>query len=305
MSNATIAHVEQVLTYLNENGETETLAHYGITAETLRRYERKRKFWETKQPKVLLFDLETSPIPAFVWGTNKQFVPHNALQGESFLLCWSAKWLFDSKIMTDVLTPEEAINKDDKRIIQSLWHWINSADVIIAHNGKKFDIPYFNTRCVRNKIAPPSPYQVIDTYEVARKRFRNASNKLDYLASLTSGNGKLKTDFDLWIKCMNGDSKSLLYMQKYNKVDVVILEDYYCEVRPFIVSHPNMAIYQESIEPTCPTCGSTNIDECGHYSTSVNRYLAFRCKDCGSICRSRKVDTPLKCKSGIMMPAAR
>lgn len=301
----TIARIEEVLNYLNENGESETLKHFGINIETLHRYQRRMRFWETKQPKVLLFDLETSPIPAFVWGTNKQYVPHNALQGESFLICWSAKFLFDSRIMSDVLTPEEARNKDDKRIILSLWHWMNVADVVIAHNGKKFDIPYFNTRCVRNKIAPPSPYQVIDTYEVAKKRFRSASNKLDYLASLNKGEGKLPTDFGLWIRCMEGDQESLLYMQKYNKVDVVLLEDYYCEVRPFIVSHPNMAIYQESHEPSCPTCGSADIDECGHYTTSVNRYLAFRCKNCGSICRSRTSDVPIKNKSGIMHPIAR
>jgi hypothetical protein len=40
---ATIAHVEKVLAYFNANGETETLNHFGITAETLRRYERRKR----------------------------------------------------------------------------------------------------------------------------------------------------------------------------------------------------------------------------------------------------------------------
>jgi hypothetical protein len=51
MSNATLTHIDEVLAYFNENGETETLQHFGISTETLRRYERKKKFFETKQPK--------------------------------------------------------------------------------------------------------------------------------------------------------------------------------------------------------------------------------------------------------------
>ena len=70
-------------------------------------------------------------------------------------------------------------------------------------------------------------------------------------------------------------------------------------------NHPNMAIFQESHEPSCPNCGSADIQECGYYTTSVNRYLAFRCNSCGAVCRSRKSDIPLKCKAGIMRSVAR
>ncbi len=300
-----IQHVERVLAYLNENGESETLKHFNIKSESLSRYTRRKKFWDTKQPKVLLLDCETTPIKAFAWGTYKQRIPHTSIIQPSFLICWSAKWLFDSKIMCDVLTPEESIHKDDTRIVKSVWKLIDQCDVIIAHNGKRFDIPYLKTRFVLNRLAPTSPYQVIDTYEVARKNFLFPSNKLDYLGVLMRNKGKIKTDFDLWVRCLDGDREALSYMVDYNKEDVTLLEEAYLFVRPFIHNHPNMAIYQEAHEPSCPTCGSTNIQECGHYTTSVNRYLAFRCNDCGAICRSRATDVPIKCKSGIMRPTAR
>lgn len=305
MSNASIEHIDKVLAYLNENGESETLQHFNINIETLHRYQRKRRFWETKVPKVLLFDLETTPFSAFVWGTWKQKIPHTSIQDESILLSWAAKWLFDSKISSDILTPQESLNKDDSRIVKSLWTLINSADVLIAHNGKRYDAPFFKMRCIMNKLSPPSPYQIIDTLDVLKKNFRFPSNKLDYMGVLIRNKGKIKTDFDLWVRCMNGDETALSQMLSYNKEDVVLLEDLYVWIRPYINSHPNMAIYQESHEPSCPTCGSSNIEECGHYTTSVNRYLAFRCKDCGSICRSRQTDLPIKCKSGVMMPTAR
>jgi hypothetical protein len=173
------------------------------------------------------------------------------------------------------------------------------------HNCNRFDIPKAQTRFLINKLAPPSPFRTIDTLKVAQQNFRFASNKLDYIGELLLHDRKLHTEYQLWLRCLDGDPKSLEEMLTYNKKDVLLVEEAYVFLRPFIKSHPNMAIYQEAIEPTCPTCGSVDIEECGHYSTSVNRYLAFRCKDCGAICRSRKIDTPLKSKSAIMMPTAR
>jgi hypothetical protein len=263
------------------------------------------KFWETKQPKVLLIDIETSPMQCHVWGTWKQRIGHEQIINDWFMLSYSAKWLFDSKMHSSVLTPDEALRKDDSRIARELWKLFDQADVLIGHNILGFDLPKAQTRFLMNKLAPPSPFRVIDTLKVAQQNFRFASNKLDYIGQLLLNDKKIHTEYQLWLRCLAGDAKSLEEMLIYNRKDVLLLEEAYVFLRPYIKNHPNMAIYQESIEPTCPTCGSTNIDECGYYSTSVNRYLAFRCKDCGAICRSRKVDTPLKCKSGILMPTAR
>jgi hypothetical protein len=221
------------------------------------------------------------------------------------MLSYSAKWLFDSKIHSGVLTPQEALAKDDSRIARELWKLFDQADVLIGHNILGFDLPKAQTRFLLNKLAPPAPFRVIDTLKVAQQNFRFASNKLDYIGQLIRNKGKIHTEYQLWLRCLEGDAKSLNDMLVYNREDVLLLEEAYVFLRPYIKNHPNMAIYQESIEPTCPTCGSTNIDECGHYTTSVNRYLAFRCKDCGAICRSRSTDLPIKCKPGVLMPTAR
>jgi hypothetical protein len=305
MSNASVEHIEPILAYCNENGESATVTHFNITIDTLHRYQRKMRFWETKQPKVLLIDIETTPLQVHCWGTWKQRIGHEQVINDWFMLSYSAKWLFDSKMHSSVLTPDEAINKDDSRIAKELWRLFDQADVLIGHNILGFDLPKAQTRLLMNKLAPPSPSRVIDTLKVAQQNFRFASNKLDYIGQLLLNDKKIHTEYQLWLRCLDGDPKSLEEMLIYNRKDVLLLEEAYVFLRPYIKNHPNMAIYQESIEPTCPTCGSTNIDECGHYSTSVNRYLAFRCKDCGAICRSRKTDIPLKCKSGILMPTAR
>lgn len=76
---------------------------------------------------------------------------------------------------------------------------------MIAHNGKKFDIPKINTRFIINGLNPPSPYKQIDTLEVARKQFGFSSNSLDALATFFGFDNKDPHDFILWKSCLNGD----------------------------------------------------------------------------------------------------
>jgi len=302
---ATIEHIERVLAYLNDNGETETLKHYQIKPETLERYKRRKNFYETKQPKVLLLDIETSRIIFGGWSTGKQYVNHEQIIKDWFIFGWACKWLFESKTESEFVISEEALKRDDSRICKKLWAFIERADIIITHNGDHFDTPKINWRFLINKITPPSPFQSIDTYKVSRKTFGPSSHALTFLGKMLLRKEKIRTDYQLWIDCENGNQSKIDFMKEYCKGDVGLLEDVYLELRPWIKSHPNMAIYQESIEPSCPNCGSANIDECGHYATIVNRYIAFRCRDCGAICRSRKTDIPLKCKAGILSPTAR
>lgn len=296
---------EEILQYLNDFGETKTCKTFGISIETLHRYIRHAKFNDTKNPQIILFDLETSPLECFTWGTWKQRIPHTSIIQPSFLLSWTAKQLFSSQVMSDVLTPEEAIERNDNRIVNSLWKVMENASILVAHNAKKFDLRYANTRFLMNGLKPPSPYQTIDTLEIAKKYFLFPSNKLDYLGILIHNKGKLKTDFDLWIRCLKGDAEALHYMVTYNKEDVQLLEDVYLSLRPWMRSHPNISIYQEAKEKACPTCGSTDIKECGHYTTTVNQYLAFRCNSCGAICRNRTSDIPIEQKKNILRSTAR
>lgn len=297
--------MEEILQYCNENGETDTCQHFNINIESLHRYQRKARFYETKQPKVLLFDIEITPLTVKTWHTGKQRISFDQIMEEWFLLSYSGKWLFDSKVFGSVLTPAEVLHKDDFRITKEIWHYFDQADVIIAHNGNGFDIPKSQTRFLAHRLAPPSPFQTIDTLLIARKNFQLSSNKLDYIGQLMLNERKLHTEYSLWLRCLEGDPQALSDMLTYNKQDVLLLEDIYVLLRPWVKNHPNMAIFMEAHEPSCPNCGSTDIKECGYYTTSVNRYLAFRCNSCGAICRSRKSDVPLKCKSGIMQSVAR
>lgn len=241
-------------------------------------------------PKVLLFDLETAPMRAYVWSRWKQDITLEKTISESFIICWSAKWLYSRDVMSDTCTSEEMLSHDDSRVCKSLWKLINEADIVIAHNGKRADIPWMNSRFIVNGFLPPKPYQVIDTLEIAKKGFGFSSNKLDALAGYFGIEHKLDTDFELWRGCMEGKQESLDYMTKYNKVDVKILEEVFLRLRPWAKGMPSITnIIQDDV---CPLCGAEDYEvlKGQYYYTSVGRYQLYRCKGCGGVFRDRLSD---------------
>ncbi len=240
---------------------------------------------------ILLFDIETTPLEVYVWGLigNKYIQPNNIIKDWN-VLSWSAKWLFDSRVMSDVQTPKEAIERDDERIIKSIWSLIDQADIIIAHNGDKFDVKKLNTRFHMNGLYPPSPYRSIDTLKVVKKSFAFSSNKLDYLSQIMTNRNKLETNFKLWTDCLHGNRNALNKMLAYNEEDVRLLEEVYVELRPWIRPHPNVNIYDD-IEG-CPSCGSDDLEpNGGYYTTVTNKYLSYSCNECGSL--SRRIESEL------------
>lgn len=257
---------------------------YNINPESLSRY--KRVYNQKPTAKVFEFDIETSPNLGFFWKAWKTNIPYQQLVAPWFMLSWSGKWLYSPEMLNDRLTSEEAIKQDDSRIVKSLWELFEEADIVIAHNSAKFDVPRSNTRFLLNGLMPPSPYQIIDTLKVAQKEFAFPHNNLGALAKhLGIEAGKIDTDWTLWERCYNGEEEALEEMQTYNDQDVILLEDVYVKLRPWIKSHPNMNLYTE--DGVCSNCGSRHVINTGTYRTNVNEFLAEQC-ECGAWSRRTK-----------------
>ena len=174
------------------------------------------------------------------------------------------------------------------------------------HNCRKFDIKWLNTEFILNGFKPPMPYQTIDTLVESRKHFKFPSNQLTYLGKMLVRKQKLATNFDLWKRCKAGKQEALDYMLKYNKEDVLLLEDVYVEMRPWIKSHPNMALYTEGDGSTCGHCTSPNLLwEDKYYTTMVSRFAAYRCKDCGAPNRCRTTSLSKERREKLLVSIAR
>ena len=263
--------------------------------------EAKRRYKESltegqKSLKVLIFDIETAPMKAYVWKRWKENISLDQTISEWFCVAWSAKWLYSDEVMGAVLTPEEIKNEDDSRIMCELWNLMNEATIVVSHNGDNFDIPRINSRFIINDFPPYTPVFSVDTCKVAKRQFGFSSNKLDALAGYFGIQHKLDTDFDLWKRCMEGDEEALSYMLEYNKMDVVILEDVYIKMRPYIKGHPNINLFMAENGDYCSCCGSKNIVELNdkYYYTSVGKYKLYRCQHCGAISRGREATNRIK-----------
>lgn len=241
-----------------------------------------------KNPKILILDIETSPSITFTWKRFKENISLDQVIQDPIMLTWCAKWLYSTDIMRDKVTPEEVLHFDDSRIVISLWKLVDEADIVVAHFGNFFDIPFLNSRAVIHGLPPYSSINSIDTKMVASKNFRFPSNKLDALGTYFGVGNKIHTEFNLWRDCIAGNSQALIDMEQYNIQDVILLEDVYLKLRPWIKSHPNYNAYIDSNVDLCAACGSTHIKETGRfYYTQVNKYKEYRC-ECGALTRSRK-----------------
>lgn len=244
---------------------------------------------EKKTPKILLFDIETSPMRAYVWKRWKENVSLEQVISDWYCICWSAKWLFSNRTMSDCLTTPEVLREDDSRIMQSLHDLIDEADIVVSMNGNNFDIPRINSRFIINDLPPTKPFFSVDVYQIVKKQFGFSCNSLNGLARYFGFESKLDTNFDLWKRCVEGDPVALHYMETYNKRDVDLLEEVYLKLLPWIKRHPNIGNIINSDKLVCPNCGCeyTTPIEGKFYFTGVGKYQLHQCSKCGAIFRDR------------------
>jgi|TARA_R110000823_G_scaffold159062_3_gene290023 transposase-like protein len=230
-------------------------------------------------PKILLFDVETSFYHFVGWGTYKQYIQHYQITEHQYIISWAAKWLYDDNVQSDVVTSKESKNRDDKRILKSIWKLLDEADIVIGHNGDRFDLRKLRWRFISEDMQPPSPFRVIDTLKIARREFFAPSYKQDFLTKYFHLQNKLETNFQLWKDCEAGIPEKLEEMVEYNRHDVMGLEELYLKIRPYIHNHPNLGVLMD--KDVCSTCGADDIVETNsEYITSANKFPVYRCNSC-------------------------
>ena len=240
------------------------------------------------QLKTLLLDLETAPSLAYIWDPTDQYVPSERLIHESFILSWSAKWLSDKQVTSGWLSPDEAKQQDDSRIVEELAMLVRDADVLVAHNIDRFDLPMLNNRLLLLGLDPLGPKKTIDTYKMAKKNLRMPYNKLDYLGEVLGFGNKIKTSFSLWRDCYHGDASAILKMVKYNRRDVVLLEQVYKALLPYSNGMPRLYNPDWEDQHVCPHCGSEDVQRRGFYHTNASTFQQWKCNTCRKYFRSKK-----------------
>lgn len=241
-------------------------------------------------PKILLTDIETSPLLSSCFGLFKQNIGINQIKEDWYVIAYCSKWLGDDEIIYNDKR-DSWQSEDDSELVLELWHQLDEADIVIAHNALGFDIKKLNSRFVLNGLQPPSSYKVVDTLQIAKARFGFTSNKLEYLTSklcttYKKQNHKEYPGFELWKACLQGDPKAWECMEQYNKFDVLSLEELYLVLRAWDKRHPNINWYYDDTAVRC-TCGSKDLEHNGYVHTGVSKFDRFRCNSCGNEVRGR------------------
>ena len=227
------------------------------------------------EPKILLYDLETAPLLGYAWGRHEVNIIE--VVKEPYILCVGWKWLGEKAVHVDTMQGDE----DDYNVVAKLHALFTEADVVIAHNGDRYDQPFTNAMFLRHGFPPPEPYRSVDTLKVARSKFKLSSNRLNELGKVLGLGEKAQTGgFKTWLGCMADDPKAWAKMTRYNRQDVVLLEEVYLALLPWMTNHPALNVIADKAS-ACPKCLTEGkMQARGWRTTATGKRRRYQCTAC-------------------------
>lgn len=181
--------------------------------------------------KILLLDIETTPMQVYAWGLWDQNISIDQIIKTTEMMCFGARWLGTKKVIF------KSVHHDGKKaMLEELHRLMDEADVLVGWNSAAFDHKHINREFLENGLMPPSPVKDLDLMSITKANFLFPSNKLDYVAQKLGVGAKVKhSGFSLWIRCMEGDNKAWAEMKKYQIQDVNLLAELYDILLPWFV----------------------------------------------------------------------
>ena len=233
------------------------------------------------------FDIETSPMLSAIWSLYQDAINPQGLLQYSYILCWSALDIDTGEFFGDSLhLHKRAFKKDptdDSLVTASLWRLFDEADVLLAHNGDRFDIPVANTRFLAHGMPAPSSYKSMDTLKIFKSKFKLPSNRLNEIAKFLRIGEKEKVEFDDWMGCMSGRTSSFEKMFHYNRVDTELLLEVYRRVMSYYLHNHHVGLLKGvDDEISCPACGGIDYQLRGFYYTKAAKRQRYMCNACHS-----------------------
>lgn len=241
------------------------------------------------KPEIFNFDIEISPNSGYFW-KSKYLGEVSIIEvlEESQLLCFGFQWNGGKyEILSQKDAPEYKVGVlNDKWLIQQLRDMLDKADIVIGQNIERFDIKFFNSRCIVHKIEPPSRFKTYDTLKINKKYFSHLENNLKALSKKYGITNKLEHSgfMTMFYKALAGDWAE---MERYCKGDVKSTWELFKEVLPW----ENRANIGWHNKKQCPHCSSFNTHSRGTRAISGGFVRRYQCQDefCGRFFDGEKV----------------
>jgi len=239
-----------------------------------------------REPVIMFFDIESTMGQYWAFRLGEQKLTWNQIKKEPVVcvICWSIN---DGKVQSSTFDlskydPTSYDDDSDKEMISKFVEIANQADLLVAHNGKSFDVAFLRGRILKHKLPDLTPRMIDDTY-LQTKAIKTSSHTLDYLLRFLGIGKKVQhRGMDMWMDVGVGDAKALKEMVKYCAGDIVGLRNLYNYVKPYIQSELNLSIFHQNPD-MCPKCGtksSLRIHD-GHRQSSLDVRVQYRCTNCG------------------------
>lgn len=242
--------------------------------------------------KLLCFDLENTAMLSYHWGRWNQNIQPIATVEESRVMCFGAKWVGGKYIYRSLWDH----GRED--MLTTIRDLLTEADGVISWNGVRHDSKRIKTEFVLEGLEPPAPWKEIDLMRAVKSQFGFSSNSLDHVSRQLGVGEKVKHEgfFEIIPKVMAGDAQAQRRFAKYQRQDVLLLEDLYHRLLPWLPGsmHPNVALGSD--EPACTKCGGTDLERRGLKATATGVFQQYQCRSCGGWLRGsqRVATTPLR-----------
>lgn len=238
---------------------------------------------QKKKVRILFYDIETTPLRAWIWHLGEQAVRHNQLDKDydSYgIICIAYKW--NDKKPTKVIHWGYS-EQDSEKLIKQFDKIAETADIIIGKNSDRFDVRHINTqRMIAGLPGLPTWLNNTDDLEKQfRKNFALPSYSLDYLSkALIKSKGKDKIGLVDWTNIVEKKSRaSYKKMLEYCKNDVEETVKLWNFAKSHFKPKFNMATFYQ--ETRCRICGHTNIKKNGTRIRGKTTYQMFYCNEHG------------------------
>lgn len=114
---------------------------------------------------------------------------------------------------------------DDSAVVKALIEELGKYDLLCAHNGLKFDLPYLRTRAARWSLPPVPTPKLIDPVLIARRNLKMSYNGLERLADFLGCNTKTPVEGAKWMRAsLDGDTEAMDEIVAHCVQDVLMLE---------------------------------------------------------------------------------
>lgn len=253
--------------------------------------------------KILILDIEKTHNVSCHWKQWDENLPDVCKLRESHILSYSAMWVSDQKVFGNILSAQkikqdfirniehdDATTSIDHNLVKELWTLLDDADVVVAYNGKGYDVKEINASFLKFGMTPPSPYKVIDPLQSAKKLFRLPFKNLDYVAKYLNVTRKVQNSgHSLWKACLLGDEKAIETMAHYNDGDIITLYEVWLKLREWDNNGVNLSLYSDT-GSSCPHCSGTNVIAVPnkYVYLASSKYALFKCTNCGANLRGTK-----------------